>query len=455
MSLTTSAIEHVAPDQASLKAANKLLSPGKWPERVVSGDSALIWGACQGSGANPYRVAVDLRDLGAKCSCPSRKFPCKHALALMLFYSSQAADFTPGEVPDWVAEWLGRRRKTVTPAKSDGETKSLAAAQQPEPAKPVDPKVAARNAAAAAKRAKATQAAIADGLADMEAWVLDQLRTGLSDLLGDLTGRCRRIASRLVDAKAGPLAGRIDGIPARVLAMPQTARADALIAELGKLVILARSWADDCDPAVRRVITGAENREDLLNNKDALRHDGLWEVLASRDETRRDGLIARSTWLLALNGAGPSFALLQDFFSASAGKQGAAFAIGEQMQANLVFYPGPMPLRAQIVDRHVVEDHTPWPALPETGDTLRAFSEALTREPWLTDVPILLPAGRLAQAGDTPIWLGGDSALPLLSNTLPDAVFGAELRQSVVLWNGHAADLLAAETNLGRYYADA
>jgi len=291
MSLGTSSIENAAPDQASLKAASKLVSPAKWPERFISGDGGLIFGACQGSGANPYRVVVDLSDLGAKCSCPSRKFPCKHALALMLQYSGGPADFVQADVPAWVADWLGRRRKTTTVAPSSGEKKSIAAAQMIEPEAPVDPKVAARNAAAAAKRAAATRAAITDGLAEMEAWIADQLPAGLSELLADLTGRCRRIASRLVDAKAGTLAGRIDGIPARVLALPQRDRPDVLISELGKLVIIARDWGNGTSPTpvVRRVIMGAEKREVLLENNDALRHSGLWEVLVSRDETRRDG----------------------------------------------------------------------------------------------------------------------------------------------------------------------
>jgi len=116
MSLGTSSIENAAPDQASLKAASKLVSPAKWPERFISGDGGLIFGACQGSGANPYRVVVDLSDLEAKCSCPSRKFPCKHALALMLQYSGGPADFVQADVPAWVADWLGRRRKTTTVA---------------------------------------------------------------------------------------------------------------------------------------------------------------------------------------------------------------------------------------------------------------------------------------------------------------------------------------------------
>ncbi|RZM28645.1 MAG: SWIM zinc finger family protein, partial [Sphingomonas sp.] len=82
MAIDLAVVENLATDQASLKAAAGLAKPGKWSGVGISDDGALIWGECAGSGANPYRVMADLRDMGSKCSCPSRKFPCKHALAL-------------------------------------------------------------------------------------------------------------------------------------------------------------------------------------------------------------------------------------------------------------------------------------------------------------------------------------------------------------------------------------
>jgi hypothetical protein len=100
----------MAPDEASLKAARGLSKPGRWP--ALNSQGSLIWGECQGSGANPYLVVIDAADMGYRCSCPSRKFPCKHTLALMRIVSTNAATITPGAVPQWVTDWLGRRRKT-------------------------------------------------------------------------------------------------------------------------------------------------------------------------------------------------------------------------------------------------------------------------------------------------------------------------------------------------------
>ena len=68
-----------------------------------------VWGHCQGSGKNPYQTVIDLNDIAFKCSCPSRKFPCKHGLGLLLLYARQPDQFTQAEEPEWVTAWLAKR----------------------------------------------------------------------------------------------------------------------------------------------------------------------------------------------------------------------------------------------------------------------------------------------------------------------------------------------------------
>ena len=87
MHWTAEQILKLAPDAASAKAAQGLLAPKKWTSLGV--DETAIWGACQGSGSNPYQTQIDLAEPAFKCSCPSRKFPCKHALALFLLFAEQ------------------------------------------------------------------------------------------------------------------------------------------------------------------------------------------------------------------------------------------------------------------------------------------------------------------------------------------------------------------------------
>ncbi len=82
MNLNADQVVALAPDAASVKAGRDLVKPAKWPTLGQSAD--LLWGECQGSGGKPYQVSVDLDGLAFKCTCPSRKFPCKHGLGLLL-----------------------------------------------------------------------------------------------------------------------------------------------------------------------------------------------------------------------------------------------------------------------------------------------------------------------------------------------------------------------------------
>src|SRR5215467_3793211 len=127
MSLTLQRIEGLAPDQESLAAARKLLKPSSWP--TLAEGEGLIWGECQGSGATPYRVTVNEADAGYKCTCPSRKFPCKHTLALMWMRAERSLTFAPSPVPEWVKDWLSRRRgasSAPTSQKEESKPKSKA-----------------------------------------------------------------------------------------------------------------------------------------------------------------------------------------------------------------------------------------------------------------------------------------------------------------------------------------
>lgn len=442
-------IEAAAPDQSSLSAAVKLLKPALWSNLCGSADGQLIWGDCQGSGANPYRLVIDMQTIGSKCSCPSRKFPCKHALALMLM-EARGQTFALAEVPQWVSEWMARRRGGAAPATSaKGDSPSLSAVPD-EPGATLDPKADARREAQRQKREAETAAVIRAGLDDLEGWISDQLRSGLHGLLAKLTERCRQIAARLVDARMGTLAARVDEIPARLQALPQAARQDALVAELGNLVLMSRAWGDGAavDPGLRRQIASTETRETLLADPAALRVTAQWRVLATREVTRRDGLVAQSTWLQNL-GMGPGFALLQDYFPASAGRRSAAFAEADTFGAELVFYPSAYPLRAQISAR--VDMPTAASPHAAAADPLTAYAEALTREPWLIEVPLALPEGRIATAADGGLWWQSAArALPVAAADVPEFLLGLPLHHAAMLWDGHIGRMLDAETPFGR-----
>jgi hypothetical protein len=94
----------VAPDGASLKAGQALAVPEPWAEAGYEGQA--VWGDCRGSAKLPYQVVCDLSGPAYKCTCPSRKFPCKHALGLLLLWSQGSSVVGPGTPPPDAAAWL-------------------------------------------------------------------------------------------------------------------------------------------------------------------------------------------------------------------------------------------------------------------------------------------------------------------------------------------------------------
>ena len=185
----------LAPDASSQRAARSLATPRSWPLTgfAESGPGA-VWGECKGSAAAPYRAAVDLSGPAYKCSCPSRKLPCKHALALLLLWS--AGHVPPGSPPDWAATWLAARA-----AKSSGTA-------GPAGTEPADPQAAQR-------RAEQREARVLSGLDELDQWLRDQVRQGLAATMPQLAKsgylHWDTIAARMVDAQASGLAERLRG----------------------------------------------------------------------------------------------------------------------------------------------------------------------------------------------------------------------------------------------------
>ncbi|MGC3003836.1 SWIM zinc finger family protein, partial [Streptomyces sp. G35A] len=102
----------LAPDTASRTAGSRLGAAGPWSE-AGSSDEGAVWGLCKGSGSRPYQTVVDLADAAGpayRCSCPSRKFPCKHALGLLLLWAGGDGSVPRAEAPEWAEQWIGGRR---------------------------------------------------------------------------------------------------------------------------------------------------------------------------------------------------------------------------------------------------------------------------------------------------------------------------------------------------------
>jgi hypothetical protein len=452
--LTKEKIEQLSPDQASLSAALKLIKPAKWPTLGFDSANGLLWGECQGSGSTPYRVSVSAADLGYKCTCPSRKFPCKHVLALMWQRCDYPQRFTESAAPDWVSDWAGRRRGKSPAAETKqqaaagggagrGASISQALAEAPVETAP-DPKAAARAEAQSKRLREAREASVLEGVANLELWIADQLNHGLAGFAASARQNCRGVASRLVDAKAGGLAGMLDQLAADVFRVPDAQRAGLVMERLAALTLLASAYRrqdalpPDLREDVRRAVGWSVKRGELLADPNALRVRAPWLVIAVRSEVQPDRLRRLESWLMRLKaqpgGPGadageqaPRFALLLDFFPV-ADKLGAPpFAPGELLRAELTFYPSAAPLRAQISAQEAARQSAPasrtsqteqalWPEFPAgAGPALEAYERVLALLPWLEAWPVAASGLRMAQDGAGGLLVAGEdgAALPL------------------------------------------
>ena len=276
MSLNAESILSLAPDTSSAAAARKLLSPAKWP--TLAGTDDVLWGECQGSGQQPYLVGVDLRtaEYASKCSCPSRKFPCKHALALLLLRAGDQGSWTEQAPPGVLQSWLdGRQARAEAPPTLKSE-------------KPADP-------AARAKREAARAGKITRGLEELHLWLQDLIREGLQAARSSSYREWDAQAARLVDAQAPGAARLVRQIPGELT----DETGEALLTHLGKLSLLCEGWAN------REALSDAQRLQLLTALGQPLDTAALtagegrlerWTVMGIHGE--QDGkLITRRTWL--------------------------------------------------------------------------------------------------------------------------------------------------------------
>ena len=152
-------IRGVATKDKAISDGRTLSKRGAFKNVQQDSEGTLLWAQCQGSGAKPYELSIDLAGDSPtiRCSCPVKPPPCKHTLGLLVHYLDQRAKFVVAEPP---AELLDKRTKSAARAEKRVESA----------AKPRE-----ENKAATEKKTRAQR----DGLALLEQLVIDAVKGGL------------------------------------------------------------------------------------------------------------------------------------------------------------------------------------------------------------------------------------------------------------------------------------
>lgn len=393
---TKAQVEAFAPDDRSVAAARKLAKPGPWSE--TGSTDALLWGKCQGSGKKPYQVSVDLTGPAAKCTCPSRKFPCKHGLALLMLWTDGGGVIADSEsAADFASEWADGR--------SDRAAKKAAKAD-----KPVDPE-------AQAKRLAKRLETMTQSLADFELWLGDVYRQGAAAARKRNYAFWDDAASRLVDGQVPGLADRVRHMPATLVGDDWV---DAFLTETGRWYLAARSWARrdalaDDDLANLRTYLGWAYSQDDIRKTDAITDRWIVEGVHRTDDGR---LQSQRTWLRGESSGDRALAL---DFAAGGGSLGIAHVTGSIIETPLHLYPGTGARRAIFSTDPTASTDTGDLAEPIAHDSLdSAWAHGVAINPFGERVPVTVSGVlRYDDATFSTSLVDGDRELPLIAGIDP------------------------------------
>ncbi len=370
---TRAQVEKLAPDERSVKAARSLAKPGPWSD--LGATKSLAWGKCQGSGKSPYQVSVDLNGPAFKCTCPSRKFPCKHGLALLMLWAEADGVVADMAAPaDFASEWAeGRAQRAVK--------KSEKALPDPE---------------AQARRLEERLAKMDQGAAEFEQWLLDLAGQGLASARTQPPEFWERTAARLVDSQLPGLADRV-----RVAAAGLAADGwlELLLGEVSRWHLAVQGWKrrDSLPEALfgdlRTYLGWSRAQAEVLEN--GVRLTGPWTVLGvSQDLTER--ILAQRTWLRSSDG---THAVMLDF-STAAGSLRVANVVGSVIDCALAAYPGSEPARVVFAtEPQVTGSVSGLPGGSTVSDNLDRAAVWVAANPFAGPLPMTL-ASVIPQVGD-------------------------------------------------------
>lgn len=379
--------------QASRFAAGEsVANVGLWTAAGVS-DRAL-WGRYHGSSSEPYDVAVDHVDVRARCSCPSRQRPCKHAIGLLLLWSQ--GHVAASSEPPAVTRWF-RADQPIAPAgdagngdaqPADAPSDAPPAPTPPPPEPPGDDGSGDRDTARDQRIAR-----LLAGLVELERWLDDRMRTGLADPALARFDTWDELAARLTDARASALANRIRRLAGKVGASSDWHR--RVLAELGVLSLIAaggRRVPELPDGLADRVATACGWQVRTADVAGGTAETDDW-LVAGRSDVREDLIEVRRVWLHGLRSRRWAMVLS---FAAYQQTLDESLRVGQVISGDVHRYPGAS-LRVVVGERtHLAAADVGSRAATEIASSLAAgcadVGAAISAEPWAERLATIVTA---------------------------------------------------------------
>jgi SWIM zinc finger len=428
-----------APDDSSRSSAKGLVNPKKWTE--LGSTEALVWGKCQGSGKTPYQVSVDLNGPAFRCTCPSRKFPCKHGVALLLMWAANDGSVEDsGEASAFADEWAKERqaKDDARTEKAEKKAEKIAAGEDV-----VDP-------VARAKREAQRVANITAGLDDLDRWIGDLIRQGLASARAQPYSFWDQVAARLVDSQAPGIAERI-----RVLGSDVYTRADwveHLLIELGVLASIVRAWRnrdslDEVANADLRTLLGWSRSSDEVRALGI--EKGQWFVMARR-QTQGERVSMQRTWLWSTSAN--EWVMVLDF-AVGSGAWPITHSVGTETTAEVARYPGSRPHRVLLASSEESGRFHTIDAATTIDEALDVASQSFATNPWISHVPMALQKVRTIIENDRVYIINDEQRrLPVVPGFVPWTLLaqvGHEPTSLVGEWDGVIFHPLTAQTPTG------
>ncbi len=443
-------ITQLAPDAGSLKAGKDLVSVSKWQNCFFN--ARVLWGEVQGSGKEPYLTLIDTQTLAFKCSCPSRKFPCKHGIGLMFLFSSYKGFFLEkNDEPLWVKEWMDKRTEKVT---KPGEV----AVNDDESEKNQAKKTQQKD-----KRYSERTESVLSGVKETQMILKDLVRAGLLVLPEKGSDFFLKTAARMVDAKATGLGNRWKFLAGINYADDNWK--ENVLAQMADMYLLTVSYQlsavsyqkENEEPKlgnsninhqisrlnadIKSLIGFTTDKKDLVEDVSTEKTKDDWLILSS-EKTREEDIMIQKNWLFGFTSQ--RFALIIEFKHKTQAFE-IYLAKGSCIKAELVFFPSVVPQRA-VINNFSTNDDLKLELEINSGLCLdnwqasqKEFVEHISQLPWLTEVPQCIRLVKLAK-DEKNNWFVTDAektSLPIHPSFEKDKIF-----QLLAITNGNNIEKL-------------